>query len=644
MKKRKTLFLGIVVLFFALANVGCLHQSNKLTLSLSGMKVKAAEAPIMDLDIKDGQTYTSSDIDVKGWALNESGVKAVDLYVDGNYTKSLLCNLSTPDVYKQFPDYNNSANCGYEYKLSLGNGTHSIKAYDIGNDGKVISKEVKVNVNASGSNDKLKPEMDLNIENGQTYTSSDVDVKGWAINQSGVKAVDLYVDGNYTKSLLCNLSTPDVYKQFSDYNNSANCGYEYTLSLSNGTHTIKTYNIGNDGKVISKEVSVTVNAPGNNSKLEPKMDLGIENGQTYTSSDVDVKGWALNESGVKAVDLYVDGKYTKTLNCNLSTPDVYAQFSNYEDSANCGYEYTLSLSNGSHTIKTYDIGNDGKVISKEVTISVNDPDNTNIQYNPSLADKMSLEINNGQSFSDGNIDIRGWALSGYGIKAVDLYVDGVYTKTLDCKLSRPDVDNAFPGYPNGINSGYDYEASLSKGTHIINVYAINNNGSNINRSVLVFVGLPNVGRTQSSIQLSLLNYLLLSRENRDSVKSAAITLHDGDASNTCVYFSSEALRRAGGDIPKWVANTHQYSDVLSSDGWKKSYDYKILIPGDICFTRNDAGGYPTHTYVFVGWVDDTYTTAYVVDNQDDLYGDELHTRVISYDTSSFDKFQYFFYK
>lgn len=649
MKKRKILFLGIAILFFMLVNFNYSYQSNKFNFSLLGMKAKAEEAPMMNLDINDGQIYVTTKVEVKGWALNNSGVKAVDLYVDGKFTKSLDCNFSTPDVYKQFPNYGNSASCGYDYQLSLSNGTHTIRTYDIGNDGKVIYKEVKIKVKDPNStnieiNPSLKSKMDINTNNGQAYLSgSTIDLRGWAISGYGIKAVDLYVDGSYTKSMGCNLSRPDVESVFSQYPNADTSGYDYKFSLPDGIHTLRLYAISNDGTNIYQEIKVYV---GNsydtgiviNPSLQTKIGLEINDGQTYLSGNtIDVRGWAISGYGIKETDLYVDGKSAKTMYCNLSRPDVKNAFPQYPKAESSGYDYKLSLPDGAHTLKVYAISNDGTSIYKEATVYVN------MKIKPSLQSKMNLEINNGQAFLDGNIDMRGWAISGYGINAIDLYVDGNYTKSLDCNLSRPDVDNAFPGYPNGSSSGYDYKLSLPYGTHKLRVYAISNNGTNIYQDAVIFVGPVNVQRKQSNIQIKLLDYLISSKENRDSVKSTAVYLHDGNASNTCVYFSSEALRRIGVKVPTYVANTYQYTNILSTYGWIKAYDYKSLIPGDICFTKNGSAGYPTHTYVFAGWVDDTYTTAYVIDNQNESYGDELHERVIPYDTSSFDKFQYFLY-
>ncbi|MCY6960166.1 triple tyrosine motif-containing protein [Clostridium brassicae] len=165
--------------------------------------------------------------------------------------------------------------------------------------------------------------------------------------------------------------------------------------------------------------------------------------------------------------------------------------------------------------------------------------------------------------------------------------------------------------------------------------------------IFVDSGAHTQSRKQSQLQTNLVNYLLASKSNRDSVMKRAIELHDGDESNTCVYFTSEALRRAGlKNLPTYVCNTRQLSTKLTSYGWAKCTDYTKLLPGDLCFSINGGTGYPTHVYTFVSWVKEgDYVWANIVDNQRSRFnGEPLHKRTIIRSTELFDKFQYFMYK
>ena len=143
------------------------------------------------------------------------------------------------------------------------------------------------------------------------------------------------------------------------------------------------------------------------------------------------------------------------------------------------------------------------------------------------------------------------------------------------------------------------------------------------------------GLNQTALGAKLASYLN-SSANVSSVLNRAVQLHGGDPSNTCVYFSSEVMRRMGVSVPLSTCNTRQYLSYLKGNGWIANYDIKKLTPGSICFTSNDWAGYPTHTFVFLGWANSNYTLAYIADNQ----GSKVHVRDMRA-TYSTDKFAYF---
>lgn len=143
------------------------------------------------------------------------------------------------------------------------------------------------------------------------------------------------------------------------------------------------------------------------------------------------------------------------------------------------------------------------------------------------------------------------------------------------------------------------------------------------------------GTNQTALEARIANYLN-SSTNVTNVLNRAVALHGGNTSNNCVYFSSEVMRRMGVHVPLGTCNTRQYLSYLNANGWESNWNIKKLTPGSICFTTNDGGGYPTHTFVFMGWANSNYTLAYVADNQ----GSEVHVRDMRA-TYSTDKFAYF---
>jgi N-acetylmuramoyl-L-alanine amidase len=85
-----------------------------------------------------------------------------------------------------------------------------------------------------------------------------------------------------------------------------------------------------------------------------------------------------------------------------------------------------------------------------------------------------------------NFNIKGWALNASGVKEVVVSMDGVKLGVATTGFSRPDVDKAFPGYPDGANSGFNYMVdinSLGQGSHTISVDATGNDGTSISLNV-----------------------------------------------------------------------------------------------------------------------------------------------------------------
>ncbi len=123
----------------------------------------------------------------------------------------------------------------------------------------------------------------------------------------------------------------------------------------------------------------------------------------------------------------------------------------------------------------------------------------------------------------------------------------------------------------------------------------------------------------SKLQENLYNYMM-DPKNQESVHLMAIELHNGVTSNNCVFFTSEALRRVGVDIPDDIGYTTHLERELVDRNWVKVTDLNQLEPGDICFAGE------AHAYIFMGWANESKTLAYVVDNQKARFGSTYHER------------------
>lgn len=180
---------------------------------------------------------------------------------------------------------------------------------------------------------------------------------------------------------------------------------------------------------------------------------------------------------------------------------------------------------------------------------------------------------------------------------------------------------------NGKKFKFSADGSMVKNVWLDSYNYVQANGESINTYY---------NYAHSSANYQLFKYMT-DVNNQLSVDNTAVWLHGGATDNNCVFFSSEALRRIGVNIPRATANTYQLENELKGRGFSYSYDFSQIKPGDIVFTNNYS-----HVYIFMCWDKDGY--AYIVDNQRTMYGNlVLHRRKVLVDTATSDRATHFFY-
>ena len=444
------------------------HQLTVETIDNSGNTVYLnrnfstySEVPMGVIDtVPNGATYYNSPISVQGWAVNPSGMKSVNVYVDGNLKGQAQLGIARPDVQNVYQGYAGADTSGYSYSLDtngLKSGSHTITLVCTGNDGSNITLTRQINI--AGLIDCIDfPQS--NVVYGQS-----LNVSGWAMDSSAITSVNVSIDGGAATAATINQPRPDVAKVFPNYSNSGTSGYSTTLNigaLSNAKHTLTiTYTAAN-GDTDTKSVQFQKGLPAMSCIDTPR---GIINGNSPT---IPVVGWALNSSGVKQINVLVDNNQVGTATIGDSRPDVQRVFPNYNDS-NSGYHYNLSTSligGGTHTITIQAIGNDGTTNTQSTTVTR--PDNI-----------MCVDYPSNNQNAGNSVTVAGWALNVAGIKEVDVLVDNQKVGTATIGIARPDVARVFSVYNNS-SSGYNYTvdtSNLSGGTHTITVNAIGNDGS-----------------------------------------------------------------------------------------------------------------------------------------------------------------------
>ena len=197
----------------------------------------------------------------------------------------------------------------------------------------------------------------------------------------------------------------------------------------------------------------------------------------YTGS-IAVSGWAISHFGVKRVDIYVDGKGMASVQVSAFTTrtDIERIFGNegYNNLAQSGFSYVIpseNLAGGAHTVKVAEIDNKGNVLWSAVK-----------KFNVA-ASNPQICLDSPKGTYSGNISVSGWAISHFGVKRVDIYVDGKGLVSVPIRVftERTDIERIFgnQGYYDLAQSGFTYtipQGKLGAGTHTIKAAEINNDG------------------------------------------------------------------------------------------------------------------------------------------------------------------------
>ncbi|MFS7403582.1 N-acetylmuramoyl-L-alanine amidase [Carnobacterium maltaromaticum] len=430
-------------------------------------------------NIKEFQEVGNGSLAIKGWALADVGMYAVEILIDGKVVDRASLGEERLDIYNQYPAYN-SKNSGYSYQLNtsgLSNGNHKITIKAIAQGGKSIAKDIQIVK-------KTLPQLlgEENIKEFQEVGNGSLAIKGWALADVGMYAVEILIDGKVVDRASLGEERLDIYNQYPAYN-SKNSGYSYQLNtsgLSNGNHKITIKAIAQGGKSIAKDIQIV-------KKTLPQL-LGEENIKEFQevgNGSLAIKGWALADVGMYAVEILIDGKVVDRASLGEERLDIYNQYPAY-NSKNSGYSYQLNtsgLSNGNHKITIKAIAQGGKSIAKDIQI---------VKKNlPQLLNVDALEQN--QQIIGKKI-IKGWALADLGIYAVEIIVDGQFESKAIIGEERMDVYQHYPAYSNK-NAGFSYEldtSRLSTGVHKITFKAIEQGGKSIAKDIFITAGFPHL--------------------------------------------------------------------------------------------------------------------------------------------------------
>jgi hypothetical protein len=346
---------------------------------------------------------------------------------------------------------------------------------------------------------------------------------GWALDDGGIAAVDILVDGVIVGRATYQRARPAVTAKYPGYPDSALPGFAYMLDTThflNGRHSVQPQVLSKSGEIVRLQ-SRNFQFLNTSHNLLPfgKIEFPPPNAQLWGVCNLAnpariysvIQGYALDaglqqqDTGIGYVELLIDRALwanTET-DCHYNAAtggltdcygfvrqDIEQAFPGLDDPLHSGFRFVVDIgalvgspgsthgglyTRGHHKFSSRagDNGDQDDMIA-EISVTFNC-----IEDYPDVG-----------SFGDiygvvpglpigGTVTATGWALDVQGIATISIVVDGTYLGNAIYGLPNAIVSGLYPGYVNTVAPGWSFaldSTKLSNGVHFLNVVAYDNLG------------------------------------------------------------------------------------------------------------------------------------------------------------------------
>jgi N-acetylmuramoyl-L-alanine amidase len=336
-----------------------------------------------------------------------------------------------------------------------------------------------------------------------------IGLQGWALDDDGVAAVDIYVDGLIAGRADYGKPRTGVAEDFPGYPDAEAAGFAFPLETThylNGVHTVTARVLSATGERRFLAESYEILFTNTDHTMLPfgKISFPNRNVEMFGNCDLSgprrynvVYGWALDagksegDMGVGYVELLLDGAilYNDQISCfyavetggltncyGLRSLAIEEAYPTLKNSPQAGFRFVLDIgallnsgwTPGHHilTIRVGDIFTQVRNID-EIPVSFSCDDFTG---NEGAFGRINTP-RNGNMYA-GTIDVVGWALDFEGVASVTVYIDGQAWAFAHTRESRPEVSLYYPGFPESLAPGWSYQldtTELSDGSHHLQI-------------------------------------------------------------------------------------------------------------------------------------------------------------------------------
>jgi len=344
---------------------------------------------------------------------------------------------------------------------------------------------------------------------GDTTATGVTGFTGWALAVSGVRSVQIMVDGVIIMDAHYGGTRQGLSDLFPGFPGGDNVGFGVRLDtarFTNGEHVVDFLVTANDGRTAflnSRTIVFTnsihlltpfgeLESPPENATLIGRCDVDFPN-RHYTA----FVGWALDTGdeighrGVGWVELLFDGVIMRNTrrDCNLNVAagglvDCYGInrhettgfFPSLPDTPSSGFRFVLDIgelidggiSRGHHDI----IIRAGDISGQQYNIAEIPVNVFCIEDFVNLDSIGDIEVGDAPGIHGGTVNVHGWALDAEGVSTVRILIDGVFKANASYGFARPGVTLLYPSFPNSLAPAWMYlldTTTLTNGPHTLGV-------------------------------------------------------------------------------------------------------------------------------------------------------------------------------
>ncbi len=172
---------------------------------------------------------------ISGWALTESGDATVEVFVDGQSRGTIPYGDSRPDAANLYPGFPAGDRCAFAGETSvadLPDGMHDVLIRISGSAAEVAQLATTFEIdNHAFETGRVIGRIDQPVR-GAIFVAREIAiVSGWALAPSGIRSVEVFIDGDPRGRIAYGALRPDIAKRRRQYDDADHCGFSGSIPL-----------------------------------------------------------------------------------------------------------------------------------------------------------------------------------------------------------------------------------------------------------------------------------------------------------------------------------------------------------------------------------------------------------------------------